>query len=124
MNWIPYLEVLAKRPTAIKYTGLYNQLPLILKDHLNKCSYEEKKCLLKLFAKMTALSGMEQAIASMEESLRLGVTDTDSIWVTYCRLNSGTYETEFRLPPSVPEIKEYLSNIPSYDVLISRGGPN
>lgn len=124
MNWIPYLEVLAKRPTAIKYTGLFNQLPLILKDHLEKCSYEDKKGLLKLFAKMTALSGMEQAIASMEESLRLGVTDTDSIWVTYCRLNSGTYETEIKLPPSVPELKEYLSNISSYDVLISRGGPN
>lgn len=124
MDWIPYLEVLAKRPTIIKYTGLFNQLLLILKNHLDKCSYENKKGLLKLFAKMTTLSGMEQAITSMEESIKLGVTDIDSVWVTYCRLNSRSYETEINLPPSFQELKEYLSNISSYDVLISRGGRN
>lgn len=124
MNWIPYLEVLAKRPTAIKYTGLFNQLPMILKNHLEKCDYESKKSILRLFAKMTSLSGIEKAIAAIEESLRLGVSDTDSIWVTYCRLNSGTYETEIELPSSVPELKEFLSDIATYDILISQGGLN
>jgi hypothetical protein len=34
MIWIPYLELMAKRPTALKYTGLFNQLPLTLKTFL------------------------------------------------------------------------------------------
>jgi hypothetical protein len=42
MNWVPYLEVLAKRPTAIKYTGLFNQLPQILKEHLNSCYADDE----------------------------------------------------------------------------------
>ena len=124
MNWIPYLKVLAKRPTAIKYTGLFNQLPLILKEHLEKCDHESKKSLLRLVAKMTSLSGIEKAIAAVEQSLRLGVSDTDSIWITYCRLNSGTYETEISLPPSVPELKGFISDINSYDNLINQGSLN
>ena len=42
MDWIPYLELMSKRPTALKYTGLYNQLPQILKEYLGKRDYEGK----------------------------------------------------------------------------------
>jgi hypothetical protein len=53
MNWIPYLELMSRRPTALKYTGLYNQLPQILKEYLDKSDYEGKKQALKLLTKMT-----------------------------------------------------------------------
>ena len=35
MSWGPYLELMSKRPTALKYTGLFNQLPTILKEYMN-----------------------------------------------------------------------------------------
>ena len=44
---------MSRRPTALKYTGLYNQLPQILKEYLDKSDYEGKKQALKLFTKMT-----------------------------------------------------------------------
>jgi hypothetical protein len=123
MNWIPYLELMSKRPTALKYTGLYNQLPQILKDYLDKCDYEEKKQALKLFAKMTATTGINSAIEAFEEGLKLCVSDTDSIWATYCRLTSGTLpEPEVALPDTVPELKKYSTDIKIYDQLIVTGG--
>ncbi len=123
MNWIPYLELMSKRPTALKYTGLYNQLPQILKDYLDKSDYEGKKRALKLFAKMTASTGINSAIEAFEEGLKLGVSDADSIWATYCRLTSGTLpEPEVPLPDTVPELKKYSPDIKIYDQLIVPGG--
>jgi transposase len=42
MDWLPYLELLSKRPTALKYTGLYSQLPPILKEHRDQSEKETK----------------------------------------------------------------------------------
>ena len=123
MNWIPYLELMSKRPTALKYTGLYHQLPQILKEYLDKSNYEEKKQALKLFAKMTAATGFDTAIEAFEEGLKLGVSDSDSIWAIYCHLTTGILpEPEVSLPDTVPELKKYTPDIKVYDQLIIPGG--
>jgi hypothetical protein len=123
MNWIPYLELMSKRPTALKYTGLYNQLPQILKEYLDKSDYERKKQALKLFTKMTAVSGFDAAIEAFGEGIKLGVNDLDSIWATYCRLTAGTLpEPEVSLPETVPELKKYIPDIKAYDELFLTGG--
>jgi hypothetical protein len=123
MNWIPYLELMSKRPTALKYTGLYTQLPQILKEYLDKSNYEGKKQTLKLISKMTAATGIDTAIEAFEEGLKLGVSDLDSIWATYCRLRTGTLpEPDLPLPDTVPELKKYTPNIKIYDQLIVPGG--
>jgi len=123
MYWIPYLELMSKRPTALKYTGLFNQLPDILKDYLSSCDYESKKQALKLFKKMTEQTNMDTAIAAFEEGLKYGVSDVDSIWITYCRLTFGTLpEPEIELPAKVPELKKYIPDINIYDKLIAPGG--
>jgi hypothetical protein len=123
MNWIPYLELLSKRPTALKYTGLYNQLPPILKEYLDKSSYERKKQTLRLFTKMTLAAGFDTAIEVFEDGIELGVSDPDSIWAIYCRLTSGTLpEPEMHLPDTVPELKKYIPDIKAYDELFLTGG--
>jgi transposase len=123
MNWIPYLELMSKRPTALKYTGLYNQLPQILKEYLDKSDYEGKKQALKLFTKMTVAAGFDTAIESFEEGIKLGVSDPDSIWATYCRLTTGSLpEPELPLPDTVPELKKYTPDFKIYDKLIATGG--
>jgi hypothetical protein len=120
---IPYLELMSRRPTALKYTGLYNQLPQILKEYLDKSDYEGKKQALKLFTKMTVATGFDTAIKAFEEGLKLGVSDPDSIWATYCRLTTGTLpEPEVPLPDTIPELKKYTSDIKIYDQLIVPGG--
>ena len=41
MIWQPYLELLSKRPRAIKYSSIYNQFPSIWTDYLKNCTEEE-----------------------------------------------------------------------------------
>jgi transposase len=123
MYWIPYLELLSKRPTALKYTGLFNQLPAVFKDYLDKCDYESKKQSLKIFTKMTAITDMDTAIAAFEEGIKCGASDVDSIWITYCRLTAGPLpESEIALPETVPALKKYVPDINAYDKLIFSGG--
>lgn len=123
MNWLPYLELLSKRPTALKYTELYNQLPPILREYLDKIGNEEKKQVLKIVAKMAAISGFDTAVSAFEEGIKLGVSDSDSVWAIYCRLTTGTLpEPEISLSETVPELKKYIPDIKVYDELISAGG--
>src|SRR5699024_5506162 len=37
MIWQPYLDLLSKRPRAIKYSSIYNQFPSIWTDYLKNC---------------------------------------------------------------------------------------
>lgn len=123
MQWIPYLGLMSKRPTALKYTGLFHQLPEVLREYLEQCDYESKKQSLKLLAKMTLHTNFDTAIAAFEQGMKLGVNDPDSIWVTYCRLTSGTLpEPEIALSETVPELKKYIPDINAYDQLIANGG--
>ena len=123
MIWIPYLELMAKRPTALKYTGFFNQLPTTLKSFLESCDYESRKKTLRTFVDMTIDSNIESAIDAFEEGIKCGARDADGIWATYSRLNSGSLpEVDIILPSTVPTLREYSPNINEYDQLITRGG--
>lgn len=72
---------------------------------------------------MTVISGINIAIETLEEGIKLGVSDPDSIWATYCRLTTGTLpDLEVSLPETVPELKKYIPDIKVYDELIVSGG--
>ena len=123
MIWIPYLELMAKRPTALKYTGFFNQLPATLKSFLESCDYESKKKTLSTFVDMTIDSNIESAIDAFEEGIKCGARDADGIWATYSRLNSGSLpEVDILLPSTIPLLNEYLPDIAEYDQLITMGG--
>ena len=123
MIWLPYLELLSKRPTALKYTGIYHQLPSILKEYLDKNDYTGKKESLQLLTRMTVESDFHTAMKAFEEGLSYGVNDLDSIWATYCRLTTGNLpEPNMTLSDTVPELKEYTPDMKVYDDLLLNSG--
>ncbi len=48
MVWGPYLKLMSRRPTALKYTGFFKELPTTIQDYFDKCDYIEKKRSLKI----------------------------------------------------------------------------
>jgi hypothetical protein len=50
MKWQPYLNLMAKRPTALKYTSFYDQLPEEWKNYFSSCTVAEKPEALKLLS--------------------------------------------------------------------------
>ena len=50
MQWLPYLSQLARRPGALKYTGIYHMLPQPVKEYMEDLSKQEKGKVLKAIA--------------------------------------------------------------------------
>lgn len=50
MKWQPYLNLMAKRPLALKYTSFYDQLPKEWQEYFKACTTTEKQNALKLLA--------------------------------------------------------------------------
>ena len=50
MKWQPYLNLMAKRPLALKYTSFYEQLPNEWQTYFNSCTVSEKPEALRLLA--------------------------------------------------------------------------
>ena len=119
MNWELYLDLLAQRPKALKYTGFFNQLPLTLEDYFTECDHKTKKETLQLLARMVKKSGMETSITVLEEILQQGIQDPDSIWAYYCRITGEDSDNlTMELPLGVPEVKEYHTDISLYDIFL------
>ena len=124
MNWYPYLEVMAKRPKAIKYTRFFNELPLIWKDYLESQDKEGRKLTITALMKMMEgddKGGLINATQALEETLRNGVSDIDSVIATYYRIkNQGNIIKEIKVQSSLPPITEYQVDIGVYDSLYQR----
>ncbi len=89
MQWTPYLELMARRPRAMKYTGLFKELSTELQDYLLKCDQAAQKSALQVLCKMVKNSDLSTATAALTDTIRRGLTDPDSIWSNYIRLTSG-----------------------------------
>ncbi|WP_434509740.1 IS21 family transposase [Desulfitobacterium sp. AusDCA] len=122
MIWGPYLKLMAKRPTALKYTGFFKELPSTIQDYFDKCDYLEKKKSLKLFVSMLQTHDMAAVEKAFTESLRRELIDADSLLAIYNHLNSNLPEDNFiNLPHNLPEVQKYSTNIEAYDLLLKGG---
>ena len=123
MKWIPYLDQLAIRPAALKYTGIYQMLPHPLKNYLEECDRSEKGNILKALSEMTKKSDFESAVAAFSEAFEIGALDKDSIQAIHNRL----VMPEISLPPcssdKIPILPVMEINLSVYDnILRSKGG--
>jgi transposase len=123
MNWYPYLWLMSRRPTAIKYSGFYKELPEPMKEYFDNCKKEYRGCALKLILKMSGESGFEAAVKSFGDALNKGAKDLDSILAIYYRITDKTpvFE-ELKLSSCIPELEVYKADTSIYDCLLGKGG--
>lgn len=88
-HWIDFLNLVAKRPRALKYVEFYNLLPkewqdytaLLDKEQLRDALYFLKYCLIeKDFAFATAVA---------KENMNQHVIEPEALWTTYYRMNEN-----------------------------------
>lgn len=68
IDWLPYLSQLAKRPAALKYTGIYTMLPQEVQEFLDSCTYQVRKYTLKVLADLTHKSNFGKATQAVNPS--------------------------------------------------------
>lgn len=81
MQWLPYLNTLAKRPGALKYTGIYTMLPHSMKEYMETCSKSERGKILQTISVICEKSNFETAVKTVSEALMYGAY----VWSSGCR---------------------------------------
>lgn len=123
MDWLPYLDQLARRPAALKYTGIYDLLPEKVRSFLDQLSARGKGETLKVLAALSRETDFTQATKALETALSYGAGDPDSILATFNRINSKVVELDpLVLPPSTPQIPAVHPRVDQYDRFFLKGG--
>jgi len=122
INWIPYLEQLARRPRAVKYCGIYNMLPPVINEYLGKSKGEEISTVVRMIAELTKRSNFENATATIEQAINHNVTDADSLMALHRRLFLDIPELPLLRHPNLPDLNPLTPDLAKYDFAIGRGG--
>ena len=124
MDWLPYLSQLARRPAALKYTGIYDLLPNEVKSFLiDRCDARSKRETLKVLAQLSRETDFTRATEALKTALGYGATDVDSILATFSSLNSQVLELDpLVLPKSAPRLPSFPARVNQYDRLFLKGG--
>ena len=122
MDWLPYLRQLSIRPRALKYSGIYDMMPPAMKEFLESCSNTETGKVLKALSELTDRTGFDSAVDTVNQALRYGASNADSIKNLYRRLYADVPE----LPPmpiaAAPDVDKMPSNLIEYDAFLKKGG--
>ena len=123
MIWGPYLELMSRRPTALKYTGFFKALPTTIQDYFDCCDYTQKKEALKVLMEILNCSDMETAISTFRTSMDRDLKDSDSLLAIYKHLiNPPFMEVPISLPNNLLEVSAYIIDSRIYDKLLPGGG--
>ncbi|KRG11338.1 IS21 family transposase [Lederbergia sp. NSJ-179] len=120
MVWQPYLSLMATRPTALKYTTFYGQLPERWRSYLNECTVEEKKEALKLLSTLLKEHSLEKATEALEIASKRIHPSSESIKQVFHQLIHGRgYRDTLEMKPSIPVMPVAERGIKKYDVFFS-----
>lgn len=122
MNWLPYLELMAKRPNALKYTTFYQDLPDQLQSYFDACKLDEKRIGLKVLKRILTETSIDTATEIFEHALEKGFKDEDSLLTIYYRkMNQTPLQEDMKLPAYVPDIQAFKTDINAYDNFFKGG---
>lgn len=121
MNWLPYIDLISKRPAAMKYTEFYQQLPDNWQKYLNKQNTEGKRKGLVSLYTMLQKHDMRTAEDALAFAISNGVKDADSILAAYRTLTSNVQQMQpMQLKCNVIAMPSFATDNHKYDALINQ----
>jgi hypothetical protein len=123
MQWIPYLDQLAKRPRAVKYSGIYEMLPDEVRAFLDTADSSNISDVISMLSRITKQTSWENAVTTVDYAVANSLNDPDSIQALHRRLFMNFPE----MPPleqtdNLPQIAVWIPNLKMYDVNAMKGG--
>lgn len=118
MNWIPFLDLIQKRPRALKHIDFFDSLPGNWHRIFAESELYEQREYMKILSSILLESTMNFAEKVLDETIKFGVSDCDSIKATYERLKNENISIEKYEPENTPALPEYIPEFESYNELI------
>jgi len=121
MNWLPYLECIAKKPRSLRNSGIFPMLPETMRDYLNTCKNSDTGQILKMLCELTRNTGFESALNTVDQAIQYSAKDPDSLKALYRRLYSDIPELPAITNLTVPaNIVQFPVNLKDYDELLKK----
>ncbi|MBT2694645.1 IS21 family transposase [Bacillus sp. ISL-55] len=118
MKWQPYLNLMAKRPTALKYTGFYDQLPEEWKNYFEACTVAEKPEALKLLSTILKDHDFIMITKALVMASERGHPSVDAIkQVFYQLINGRGIRSDIKPRSSLPQLPDATRGLGHYDKL-------
>lgn len=119
MIWGPYLDVLAKRPMALKYSSFFEELPEPVRHFLDECNLEGKKQILKVVAQTCREKGMNKSVSALRDAIELNPKDADTLISAYSFvLNKPGQIPKNEVPEHIPQLRDYELDFAAYAELM------
>ncbi|MCK0473035.1 IS21 family transposase [Halalkalibacter sp. APA_J-10(15)] len=123
MVWQPYLELLSKRPRAIKYSSIYENFPPIWSEYLQNCTEEEQKRALSLLGKLLKNDEFTLLNEALKMASNYGHPSIDQIkHCFYSILNEDHSHNTITPRNSVPFMPNAARGLSHYDTMFQVGG--
>ncbi|WP_317854376.1 IS21 family transposase [Chakrabartyella piscis] len=126
MKWLPYLNLMSRKPMAMKYTSFYEELPDNWQKFLRNQDTDGKRKGLAALHTMLLKHDLHTASAALTYALDNGVHDADSILSAYRTITSPMQQLQ---PMQVQQLHKDIQDVPSfpvnnhkYDDLFTKGG--
>ena len=124
MDWLPYLSQLARRPTALKYSSIYEMMPEVLRAWIDRQPRHAVGKALTLISQLSERGGFDTACEAVADSLLRGITDADSLVALHDRMIRYTgLEQETEHSPVHIDSSKVRFDPSCYDRMIPVGRP-
>jgi transposase len=123
MIWQPYLDLLSKRPRAIKYSSVYDQFPPKWCDYLRNCTEEEQKEALRLLGKLLKNDDFTLLDEALTRASAYGHPSAEQIkHCFYTLLNQEDAHQAITVRTPVPKMPDVTRGLSHYDAFFQNGG--
>lgn len=123
MDWQPYLTLMAKRPTALKYSSFYDQLPEAWRSYFDQCTVEEKRDALQLLSVILKDRDFDISVEALKTASEHGHPTVEAIKHVYYQLVNGRgMRDTIILSTSLPATGDTTRGLSHYDQLIPLPG--
>ena len=122
MEWLPYLEYIARKPRSLRNSGIYGMMPENMQQYLDNCKNQDRGKILKTLSDLTKRTGFDSALQTVGQAIAYQANDPDSLQALYRRL----YADVPQLPPltgqaGIPALGQIPSGLDAYDALLEGG---
>lgn len=119
MKWQPYLNLMAKRPLALKYTSFYEKLPNEWQLYFQSCTATEKPEALRLLGTVLKDYDFDKITEALVVASQHGHPSVESIkQVFYQLINGRGFREEITTRPTLPEMPKATRGLHHYDQLL------
>lgn len=86
-HWVDFLNLIAKRPRALKYVEFYNLMPQAWQDYTGFLDPDDLRDALHFLKHCLIEKDFAFATKVVEENINQQVTEPEALWTTYYRMN-------------------------------------